>query len=403
MQALNILLIEDDSADAKIVEQLLQQRGIRDQNGVRYINITHTTSLNKGLDVLTQRDIDLILLDLHLPDGQGVDLVNRLQIDYSDVPIIILTGVDSEEMLGLELVRRGAQDYLPKNGIATNTLIRCIRYAIQRHQLSCKIQRQAGELQDANAELERFVYLLSHDLRAPLVNLQGFSTELQYSLNQLEKILDTHLPDLSSADREQFNREFYQEIPQSLRFIQSATAKMHRLTNAILDLSRLGKKPLRLETIDTKQLVTQCIEPLNHQIHAHNTEITLAELPAVTADRTDLEHVFGNIIDNALKYLTPDRPGKITLSASTNSTHTLFSIADNGRGIEHHAAKKVFEIFRRGGNAGDVAGAGLGMAFVQAILKRHGGDIWFDSTPNEGTTFHFTIAHRIEQDQGNTA
>ncbi len=391
MDILNVLLIEDDITDAKVISQLLLSCWLPGYGRIRGADITHTSTLQAGLSALKQKNIDLVLLDLYLPDGNGPGMVERLRAEHDDIPVVVLTGVDSEEIMGVELVRRGAQDYLPKNMLDESTLARCIRYAIERHRLNFELQRQARKLKDTNEELARFMSLASHDLRSPLINVQGFAVELKRSLDTVQKLFEGKIAEFDLEDQEQLAHELGTQIPKSLAFIHSATAKMDRLTDAVLQLSLIGKRVLLFEEVDTMSLVRQCVDTVSHQIDRAGLNVVIDNMPKVNADRATLEHVFSNILDNAIKYTAPERKGKITISASANGAYTVFSVCDNGRGIAEQDWYKVFDVFRRAANTEGVPGEGVGLPLVRAIIKRHGGDIWFDSEPDKGSTFYFSI------------
>ena len=118
----------------------------------------------------------------------------------------------------------------------------------------------------------------------------------------------------------------------------------------------------------------------------------VGDLPDVVADRTAMEQIIGNILSNAVNYLDPERPGRIEITGEHGPTATTFHISDNGRGINSHERHKVFAIFRRGVNE-EIPGEGMGMPYVQTLVRRHGGQIWFRTTPGHGTTFSFTVPH----------
>jgi signal transduction histidine kinase len=166
---------------------------------------------------------------------------------------------------------------------------------------------------------------------------------------------------------------------------------MNLLTSAMLDLSRIGSRKYNFETVDTDKIIKRCIDNLAFEITQKNVAVNCEELPAVTSDGLALEQVFANILDNAVKYLDPARPGSIAIHALHLPGIIQFSIQDNGRGIPDKDRDKVFDVFRRAGNTGVERGAGMGMAYVRALLRKLGGTIWYISQVNQGTTFFFTV------------
>lgn len=266
-----------------------------------------------------------------------------------------------------------------------------------------RLQDALLELKLTNDDLATFTYIASHDLRSPLVNLKGFSGELHRSIDTIIPLLDRVLPHLSEVEQEILHRETCRMMPRSLQYILSSVEKMDRLTGAILKLSRLGRQTAECEPIHTRALVENCLSSLKHQIEKSGVAVELGELPDITGDKTAIEQVFGNMLDNSLKYLDRARPGRIRIHGTQSLTHAVFTFEDNGRGIARDELHKVFEIFRRAGNVENIPGEGMGMAYVRAIIRRHGGDIWCDSTPGKGTAFHFTIARQSVKKQEQAA
>jgi signal transduction histidine kinase len=264
------------------------------------------------------------------------------------------------------------------------------------NELERRVKERTIDLQMANEELKTFAYIISHDLRAPLVNVKGFTTELKYSLDNLKTIINPLVPHLEEHDKQELTTTLHGDIPEALGFIDSSVNRMNNLINAILKLSRLGRRDLYFEPIEVESLIRTILETLAHQIEQRQVTVTLGSLPKVVADRTALEQIMANILTNAVNYLEAQRPGEIEITAETAPTETIFHIRDNGRGIAAEDMHKVFELFRRAGRQ-DVAGEGMGLAYVRALVRRHGGYIWCDSEPGVGTTFSFTLSNQLKQ------
>ncbi|HPA71235.1 MAG TPA: HAMP domain-containing sensor histidine kinase, partial [Spirochaetota bacterium] len=162
------------------------------------------------------------------------------------------------------------------------------------------------------------------------------------------------------------------------------------LINAILKLSRLGRRELKVEAMDLNGIAEGIIGSLEHQIKEKGIDMELAKLPALESDRISMEQVLGNLIDNAVKYLDPGRRGRITVSGEESEGWVTIRVSDNGRGIAAEDIPRAFELFRRVGRQ-DVPGEGMGLAYVQALLKRLGGRIWCESSPGVGSTFCFSV------------
>ena len=246
------------------------------------------------------------------------------------------------------------------------------------------------ELKYANKEMEIFTNMTSHDLRAPLISLKGFTEELKILLNQIEPTVEKGMAQIDTKDRMMTEKAIKEDIPEALKFITRSIDKMDLLTEALLELSHLGKRKLSFTKIDVNKLVQDSIEALQHQIKANNVEIEVGDLPEVIADIGSLHQIFGNLLDNAVKYLDPRRRGKIKISGYKTNNETVFSIKDNGRGIAEENKHRLFTLFRRIEVPG-VSGKGLGLSFIQTLVRRHKGTITVNSVFGEGSEFIFTI------------
>lgn len=251
------------------------------------------------------------------------------------------------------------------------------------------------QLKQMNAELEGFTYIASHDLRAPLVNLKGFAGELERAYDRAKPILDEVRPGLDEEKRTVLRETFDEDIPEALGFIHSSVEKMDKLTSAILDLSRIGRRQYRKEAVDVNAMVKRCMDSLAFEMQEKGVEYVVDDFPGVVTDPLALEQIFSNLLDNAVKYLDPKRKGKIAVEHKLLPGEHRFSIVDNGRGIGENDRSRVFDIFRRAANSGDVRGIGMGMAYVKAMVRKLGGRIWFESTIDKGSTFYFTLPEKL--------
>jgi len=218
------------------------------------------------------------------------------------------------------------------------------------------LQRGTGE---TNEELRRFTQIVSHDLRAPLVSLKGFSTELRQSIETLRKSEEAWLANLQEEERAVVAQALQETIPEDLSFIESSVTRMDHLTGSLLQLSRVGHREFHMEELDAGVLLQEIAGSLAHQIHSRNIALEIGPLPVITSDRTAMEQIFGNLLDNAIKYLDPQRPGHIEVSAGETADADVFRVVDNGRGIAQDDMDKVFAPFRRAGRPG-CSGEGMG-------------------------------------------
>jgi signal transduction histidine kinase len=270
--------------------------------------------------------------------------------------------------------------------------------------LEARVRERTAALSRANEEIQRFAYIVSHDLRAPLVNIMGFTSELEASTQALQKFVSLAKP---AAENDPLASEARtaadQDLPEAIGFIRASTSKMDRLINAILKLSREGRRELRPEPIELKTLFDGIAASVKHQVEQAGAKISIApRLPTIVSDRLALEQIFGNLIDNAIKYLGRDKPGAIDVAASSNGERVTIEVADNGRGIAPSDHERIFELFRRAG-AQDVPGEGIGLAHVRALVRRLDGDISVASQVGGGSRFHVTLprayVRRADQEQ----
>ncbi|MBF0524713.1 MAG: PAS domain S-box protein [Deltaproteobacteria bacterium] len=256
--------------------------------------------------------------------------------------------------------------------------------------LEIRVQERTAELMEVNEELKSLAYAVSHDLRAPLINLKGFAAELQRAVGIVRAACPALLPGLDEETRAEVSAALEQDIPEAIEFIDASTTRMGRLIKAILNLSRLGHIELSLEKLAMTGLVTEVLKSFAHRLEEKTIKVSLPPLPEIVADRMAMEQIISNIIDNAIKYLVPNRPGEIKIQADRADGRTIFCIRDNGRGIAAEDLDKVFEIFRRVGDQ-DVPGEGMGLSYVRTLVQRHGGRIWCQSSLGRGSSFLFSV------------
>ncbi|HEY0927193.1 sensor histidine kinase [Brevundimonas sp.] len=272
--------------------------------------------------------------------------------------------------------------------------IQAARDAVSRMNASLEgqVRERTADLTRANEEIQRFAYIVSHDLRAPLVNVMGYTSELEQANTTIEKALVAAESkrkveaDVVTAVRE--------DMPEAIGFIRASTEKMDRLINAILKLSREGRRSLVPELLDMSKMVQGIADSVNHQTAEAGAEIVVEPLPRLESDRLSIEQIFGNLIDNAVKYLDHDRPGRIVVSGHDDGAWVVFRVSDNGRGITARDHERIFELFRRSGRQ-DRKGEGLGLAFVRNSVRRLGGDITVESELGKGSTFVLKFPTRL--------
>ena len=245
------------------------------------------------------------------------------------------------------------------------------------------VAQRTAALKRANEEIQRFAYIVSHDLRSPLVNIMGFTAELE----TLRKELFDRLAAANAlAGSEALNKDF----DEAFGFIKSSIARMDRLIAAILKISREGSRPLNPEPIDAKALVDGIVAGIAHQIREKSAGVSVGALPPVVTDRLALEQIFSNLIENAIKFLRPGQQGEIKIEGMEKGYDVVYVISDNGRGIHARDHERIFELFRRSGPQ-DVPGEGMGLAYVSALVRRLGGTVSVESTLDRGSSFKLTL------------
>jgi signal transduction histidine kinase len=269
--------------------------------------------------------------------------------------------------------------------------------------LEATVDERTADLREANNEIQRFAYIVSHDLRSPLVNIMGFTTELEELRGDIfkriaslaraaspeppapENATDSAEPVLKGADK-----QLSEDFGEALGFIKSSIAKMDRLISAILSLTREGRREFQPERIDIRELIEGVVATVAHQAAEAQAQIRIEKLPDLVSDRLALEQIFSNLIDNGLKYLKPGVPGDILIRGRTKLGYAIFEIIDNGRGIDPKDHQRIFDLFRRAGTQ-DKPGQGIGLAHVRALVRLLGGTMSVASELHSGSTFTITL------------
>ena len=244
------------------------------------------------------------------------------------------------------------------------------------------------ELEKKNKELEQIIYVTSHDLRSPLVNVQGFSKEMGHSLTELAGYIQGG--DVSNEIVEKISPILNTDIPESMQYIQTSIIKMDALLKGLLKLSRMGRAALIIEKLNMNTLMTSVIDSLEFKIKEQGVKFEVEELVPCKGDKTQINQVFTNLLDNALKYLDPDRADTIKITSSKHDNESQYCIEDNGMGIAHEHQEKIFDIFQRL-NPEQSVGEGLGLAIVRRILDKHNGKIWVESELGKGSKFYVSL------------
>lgn len=269
--------------------------------------------------------------------------------------------------------------------------------------LEFTVEERTADLREANDEIQRFAYIVSHDLRSPLVNIMGFTSELEELRGDIFRRIATlgnpepvvanangELPEPALAEQD---KQLSQDFTEALGFIKSSIAKMDRLISAILNLTREGRREFKPVQIDVRDLIENIASTVAHQAAETETTIRIEPLPDIVNDRLAIEQIFSNLIDNALKYLRNGVPGDILVKGRTKLGFAIYEVVDNGRGIDPKDHQRIFDLFRRAGTQ-DKPGQGIGLAHVRALVRRLGGTMTVASELGQGSTFTITLPAR---------
>ncbi len=382
--SMNILLIEDNLAEARLLQEFLKETSFNE------FNLVHVQRLSEALDAIGDDNskpclYNIILLDLTLPDSQGLESLKPLISRAPCLPIVVLTNINDEQ-LAIEAVRKGAQDYLVKRQINPQLLIRSLRYAIERKQyletlralnqsLKSRVEERTAELieaQEVNQFKSEFVSILSHDIRNPL-------NAILLAAGLLKNSDDTLNPDKKFAH--------YQ-------MIRSAIKNMSLLLDEASFIGRADSGKLNCELIEIN-VVAFCkaiIEEIRLTAAQKQIDIVFnvkGNPIFMLGDEKLLHHILTNLLGNAVKYSPPN--SLVIFDLIFQELAVILRIEDSGIGIPVEEQKHLFEPFHRASNVGNIAGTGLGLSIVKKCVEAHGGEIALQSQEGIGSTFTVTL------------
>ncbi|BAY76961.1 response regulator receiver sensor signal transduction histidine kinase [Nostoc linckia NIES-25] len=377
--SVKILLIEDNLASARLLQEFLMQAQLQE------FTLVHVKRLGEALEELSKCNYDVILLDLTLPDSQGLSSLPPLIGQAPSVPIVVLTNTNDEK-LAIEAVRQGAQDYLVKRQVNVDVLVRSLRYAIERKQvleslrtvnetLQIRVEERTAELvkaKEINQFKSEFVSMLSHDIRNPL-----------NTILLAAGLLETH--DERLTKEKKLNH---------LELIRSAIKNMAQLLDEVSLIGRAdsGKLLCDLISLDLEAFCRQIVNEV--QLTANQKHLALVfgsfgQLSEGLWDESLLRHILVNLLSNAIKYSLPG--GMVRFELIGQEKAVIFRVQDWGIGIPEENQKRLFEPFHRADNVGSIPGTGLGLAIAKKCVEAHGGNIVVNSHVGVGTSFTVTL------------
>jgi signal transduction histidine kinase len=362
---LHFVMVEDNPIDVELVQRALRRASFEFTSVVVQNEADFTREIGEHCP-------DLVLADYNLPQWSGMDALEILKRERPSVPLILVTGALGE-MTAVECLKSGITDYILK-GTLTRLPV-AVRRAMKEKELS--EQRQAAErkqreymeeLRRSNAELEQFAYVASHDLQEPLRMVASYTELLA----------------------ERYKGKLDDQADKYISYAVDGAKRMQRLIHDLLAYARVSSQAKPLKPTDSSAVLATVVRQLQGVIEKNGANVVFGTMPVVNADETQLGQVFQNLIGNAIKFHR-DKPPQVEVRADASGEMWDFVVADNGIGIPKDSSSRIFQMFQRLHTREEYEGSGIGLAISKRIVERHGGRIWFDSEPGQGTTFHFTI------------
>ncbi|HTJ53061.1 MAG TPA: response regulator [Cyclobacteriaceae bacterium] len=379
--SVSILIIDDKRENIFAMEKLLERP---ERN---FLSATNGTD---GLKLALSKNIDLIILDVQMPEMDGFEVAQILKSNKrtKDVPIIFASAEKKERNSIMKGFEEGAVDYLskPLDPELTKAKVSVLlkiqmqkkelieknnaleKAEVQIKQLNTDLQINLGQLEYINKELESFSYSVSHDLRAPLRAIIGYS-----------KMIEEDFGEIVGADGKRL-----------VSVVQSNANKMNKLIDGLLQFSKSGKMEVSKSEIDMDGLVQHVIHDICDSTQ-HPVKITVNQLYPAKADNMLITQVWMNLISNAIKYSSAKENPQIEIGSTKDDHSLIFFVKDNGAGFSMDYADKLFGVFQRLHSAEEFEGTGVGLAIVQRIINRHGGRVWAEAQVNKGATFYFSL------------
>jgi signal transduction histidine kinase len=391
-----VLVVDDEESVVVTIKAILELDGY---------NVATTTSGVQARSMVRDNEYDLVLTDLRLEDGDGLDVLKAVRESYPETVTIMLTGYASLES-AIQALRAGAYDYLVKPS-EVEELRATVARGIERRRLGQELRARIAELAELNSSLQRrideatadlkerneqlkeldrmksqFLSIASHELKTPITAMSGF---LQVALRRIRRLSEGEVAGPAA--------EGLRGITEQLEVVYRQTGKLARLVDELLDVSRIqtGRIEFRYGDVDLSELAKEVAARMQLTTTAHAISVRRDSESVVTADRDHLEQVLNNLVTNAIKY-SPSG-GSITIDLRPEGTGVLLSVTDEGIGIPEQELEAIFGLFYRSPDraARDAAGMGLGLYISKEIVVRHGGRIWAERGGGKGSILNVVI------------
>jgi len=363
-ETVNILLVDNEPGGLLALEAILEPLGQR---------LITARSGQEALRELLAHDFALILLDIQMPEMDGfrtAELIRERERSRH-TPIIFLTASYESEVQVFRGYAVGAVDYVFKP-LQPDILRSKVSVFVDLARTTEVVRKQAAELEAANKDLESFGYSVSHDLRAPLRAIDGYSNIL----------------------RETCGDKLGDENKRVLGKIIESTQRMETLIEDLLAFSQLGRRPISAVEIDMDELAREVVDELRGVPGQQVPQCVLKPLPVGWGDRSLIRQVWFNLLSNAIKFTGTREVPSIELGGVSEDARNVYYVKDNGAGFDMRYYDKLFGVFQRLHSTREFPGTGVGLAIVQRVVVRHGGRAWAEGKPGEGATFYFALPKR---------
>ncbi|HEX3014725.1 MAG TPA: PAS domain S-box protein, partial [Methanobacterium sp.] len=367
-----------ESSDDAIISKSLKGRILSWNKGAEFIyGYSAEEVMGKDISILAppQLNDEVKLLIEKIKNGEHVLHYETIRIRKDNEKIYVSLTLSpifdaSRNLIGISTI---ARDITHRKNIEKELKKSYDKLELKVRERTAELDLLIGELKRSNDELRRFAYVSSHDLQEPLRTIASFT-----------QLLERRYKGKLDADADEF-----------MGYIVDAAKRMQQLINDLLEYSRVTTKGKEFFPVDVNEVLDDVLQNLKTSIDENNAEITVDKLPTVTADKSQLCQLFQNLIGNAIKFKKPDEPPKIHISARKDEERNeyLFSVVDNGIGMELQYAERIFTIFQRLHTREEYSGTGIGLSISKKIVERHGGHIWIESELGKGSTFYFTIPY----------
>ncbi len=353
------LLIEDNPADARMIREVLKE-----EPSTRF-KVEQSDRLDTGLERLAKGGIDVILLDLALPDSQGIDTFLQTYTHSPGVPIVVLTGLN-DQLVAAQTLQAGGQDYLNKGALNLCILHQSIRNAIERKHAEEIARRSDEAIEAVTRAQDQFLAMVTEELSMPLTPLLS--------------IVSTQVDELSPTA----------DLLRTLTLVRNHVGRQAQLVGDLQAYCRVGAGNVGFRSTDCEAVLEHALAELKRAIEDTRAVVTHDPLPTLPADASLIDRLFQNLIENAIKFRGTAAP-RIHVSAERRDREWIFTVRDNGIGFDPKDAERIFVIFQRLHDRDVYPGTGIGLATCKKIVERHGGRIWAESEPGRGSRFCFSV------------